>query len=67
MKAAIIRHNDTPIEIADIDPPAMRDESALIAVQAASVDPIDDILQSGAMKDSMPLSFPHVMGYGVSG
>lgn len=47
MKAAIIRHNDTPIEIADIEPPALKADSVLIAVHAASVDPIDDILQSG--------------------
>ena len=67
MKAAITRHYDTPIEIADIDPPALKADPALIAVHAASVNPIDDILQSGAMKDGMPLSFPHVMGYGVSG
>ncbi|WP_237063373.1 hypothetical protein [Loktanella sp. M215] len=47
MKAAIIRHYDTSIEIADIDPPALKADPALIAVHAASVDPIDDILQSG--------------------
>ena len=67
MKAAIIRDYDTKIEIADIDPPALKDDSVLIAVHAASVNPIDYILQSGAMKDQMPLSFPHVMGYDVSG
>lgn len=47
MKAAIIPHNDTPIEIADIDPPALKADSALIAVHAASVNPIDDSRQSG--------------------
>ena len=67
MKAAIIRDYDTSIEIADIDPPALRDDSVLIAVHAASVNPIDYILKSGAMKDDMPLTFPHVMGYDVSG
>ncbi|MGY9050387.1 zinc-binding dehydrogenase [Puniceibacterium antarcticum] len=67
MKAAIIRDYDTHIEIADIDPPALHDGSVLIAVHAASVNPIDYILQSGAMKDDMPLTFPHVMGYDVSG
>ena len=67
MKAAIIRDYDTPIEIADIDPPALKDDSVLIAVHAASVNPIDYILQSGAMKDNIPLAFPHVMGFDVSG
>ncbi len=67
MKAAIISDYDENIEIAEIDPPALKDDSVLIAVHAASVNPIDYILQSGAMKDQMPLSFPHVMGYDVSG
>ena len=67
MKAAIIRDYDTEIEIADIDPPALDDTSVLIDVHAASVNPIDYILQSGAMKDNIPLNFPHVMGFDVSG
>jgi NADPH:quinone reductase-like Zn-dependent oxidoreductase len=67
MKAAIIRDYDTEIEIADIDPPALHDDSVLINVHAASVNPIDYILQSGEMKDNIPLKFPHVMGFDVSG
>jgi NADPH:quinone reductase-like Zn-dependent oxidoreductase len=67
MKAAIIRDYDTRIEIADIDAPELRDDSVLIAVHAASLNPIDYILQSGAMKDNIPLRFPHVMGFDVSG
>ena len=67
MKAAIIRDYDTEIEIADIDPPALHDDAVLINVHAASVNPIDYILQSGAMKDNIPLEFPHVMGFDVSG
>ncbi|KEP69423.1 zinc-binding dehydrogenase [Thioclava dalianensis] len=67
MKAAIIRDYDTEIEIADIDPPAISADSVLIAVHASSVNPIDYILQSGVMKENMPLDFPHVMGFDVSG
>jgi 2-desacetyl-2-hydroxyethyl bacteriochlorophyllide A dehydrogenase len=67
MKAAIIRDYDTEIEIVDIDPPALHDDSVLINVHAASVNPIDYILQSGEMKDNIPLKFPHVMGFDVSG
>lgn len=67
MKAAIIRDYETEIEIADIDPPELRDDSVLIEVHAASVNPIDYILQSGVMKDIIPLAFPHVMGFDVSG
>lgn len=67
MKAALIRAYEAAIEIADIGKPALQDDSVLIAVHAASINPIDDILRSGAMKDMMPLTFPHVMGYDVSG
>lgn len=67
MQAAIIRDYDTKIEIADIDAPDLHDDSVLINVHAASLNPIDYILQSGAMKDTIRLSFPHVMGYDVSG
>jgi NADPH:quinone reductase-like Zn-dependent oxidoreductase len=67
MKAAIIRDYDTEIKIADIDAPALHDDSVLIKVHAASVNPIDYILQSGAMKENIPLEFPHVMGFDVSG
>jgi NADPH:quinone reductase-like Zn-dependent oxidoreductase len=67
MKAAIIRDYETEIEIADIDAPDLHDDSVLIAVHAAGLNPIDYILQSGAMKDNIPLSFPHVMGFDVSG
>ncbi len=67
MKAATIHDYAAPIELSEIDTPELRDDSVLIAVHAASVNPIDNILRSGAMKAMMPLTFPHVMGYDVSG
>ncbi len=67
MKAAIISAYEAPIELGTVDKPALHDDSVLIAVHAASINPIDDILRSGAMKDRTPLTFPHVMGYDVSG
>lgn len=67
MKAALIQDYKAPIKIGTIDKPAIKDDSVLIAVHAASINPIDDILRSGEMKDMMPLTFPHVMGYDVSG
>ncbi|SIT90374.1 2-desacetyl-2-hydroxyethyl bacteriochlorophyllide A dehydrogenase [Yoonia rosea] len=67
MKAAIIRDYETEIEIAEIDAPALSDDSVLIKVHAASINPIDYILQSGVMKDNIPLEFPHVMGFDVAG
>jgi NADPH:quinone reductase-like Zn-dependent oxidoreductase len=67
MKAAIICDYDTEIKVADIDPPELKDDSVLITVHAASLNPIDYILQSGVMKEMIPLKFPHIMGFDVSG
>jgi NADPH:quinone reductase-like Zn-dependent oxidoreductase len=67
MKAAIIRDYETEIEIGDVGEPDLHDDSVLISVHAASLNPIDYILQSGAMRDNIPLNFPHVMGFDVSG
>lgn len=67
MRAAIIRDYDTEIEIGEVGEPDLHDDSVLISVHAASLNPIDYILQSGAMKDNIPLHFPHVMGFDVSG
>ncbi len=67
MKAAIIRAYEGAVEIADVPAPVLADDSVIIKVHAASVNPIDNILRAGYLKDMMPLSFPFVMGYDVSG
>ncbi|MFO8127183.1 NADP-dependent oxidoreductase [Yoonia sp.] len=67
MKAATISDYNAAIEITEIDKPVLKADSVLIKVHAASLNPIDNILRSGAMKEAMPLSFPHVMGFDVAG
>lgn len=67
MKAALIQDYGTAVEIAEIAKPDLKDDSVLIEVHAASLNPIDNILRAGYMKEMMPLTFPHVMGYDVSG
>jgi len=67
MKAAIIPTYQAPIEIGEVDRPAPKDDSVIVAVHAASINPIDDILRSGMIKDMTPLTFPHCMGYDLSG
>lgn len=67
MKAATISDYNAAVEITEIDTPILKDDSVLIKVHAASLNPIDNVLRSGAMKDAMPLTFPHVMGYDVAG
>jgi NADPH:quinone reductase-like Zn-dependent oxidoreductase len=67
MKAAVIREYGAPIEIADIPQPALLADSVLIEVHAASVNPVDGIVQAGYLKEMMPISFPFTMGFDISG
>ena len=60
MKAATISDYAKNIEITEIAEPELLPDSVLMVVHAASLNPIDYILQSGAMKDAIPLTFPHV-------
>ena len=67
MKAAVFNDYAAPVEIAEIAKPELQDGSVLIEVHAASVNPIDNILRAGYMRQMLELSFPHVKGYDVSG
>lgn len=67
MKAAIIRDYDAAVEIAEIDKPELQDDAVIIEVHAASLNPIDNILRAGYLRQMLELNFPHVMGYDVSG
>lgn len=53
--------------MSNVERPELKGDSLLIAVSAASINPIDNILRSGDMKGPLPLTFPHVMGFDVSG
>jgi len=67
MKAAIIKDYGNQVEISDVTVPELTEDSVMIEVHAASINPIDNIVKSGYMKDMMPISFPYIMGYDVSG
>lgn len=67
MKTAVFQDYAGPVEISDIPKPVLKDDSVIIEVHAASINPIDNILRAGYMKDMIPLTFPHVMGYDVAG
>lgn len=67
MKAAIINQYGTPVEITEVHPPNLLADSVLIEVHAASINPIDNLVRAGYMKDMMPIPFPYIMGYDVSG
>ena len=67
VKAATISGYKAPITTTEIDKPELHNDAVLVKVHAAGLNPIDNGLRSGAFDDSMPLSFPHVMGFDVSG
>ena len=62
MKAATIQNYGDAIEITDFAKPNLQDDSVIIEVHAASLNPIDNILRMGYLKEMLPISFPHVMG-----
>ena len=67
---ALVAHDYGPLEqlaIADLDRPAPGPGQLLLRVSAASVNPFDLKLLSGAMKQHMPLRFPYVPGMDVAG
>ncbi len=67
MKAAIIRDYEADVEITEVEKPALVDDSVIVEVHAASLNPIDNILRAGYLRHMLELNFPHVMGYDVSG
>ncbi len=67
MKAAIIKDYGKQVEISEVLVPKLLEDSVMIEVHAASINPIDNIVKAGYMKEMMPISFPYIMGYDVSG
>ena len=67
MKAAIIKDYAKDVEISEVQVPELSEDSVMIEVHAASINPIDNIVKAGYMKDVMKISFPYIMGYDVSG
>jgi NADPH:quinone reductase-like Zn-dependent oxidoreductase len=67
MKAAVFAAYEAPIDISDVAVPTLTANSVIVDVHAASLNPIDNIVRAGYVKDMIPLTFPHVMGYDVSG
>jgi NADPH:quinone reductase-like Zn-dependent oxidoreductase len=70
MKAVVLHEYGGPgnLKLEDTVPePQVSGNTVLIATSAASVNPIDWKLRSGAMQKMFPLSFPAILGRDVSG
>lgn len=67
MKAATIKDYGTPVEISEVAMPKLLDDSVLIKVNSASVNPIDNMIIAGYMKENLKLTFPYIPGLDISG
>jgi NADPH:quinone reductase-like Zn-dependent oxidoreductase len=70
MKAVVLHEYGGPEKLKienDVPDPQVSENSVLIAATAASVNPIDWKVRSGARQKDFPLSFPAILGRDVSG
>lgn len=67
MKAAILTEYGNDPEVADIGRPELPDDSVMIEVHAAAINPIDWIIMDGEMQEMLPYELPWTVGYDVSG
>ncbi len=67
MKAAVIKEYGAKVEVADVPKPKLLPDSVLIEVHASSVNPVDNMVRAGYLKEMLPIQFPFTMGYDVSG
>jgi NADPH:quinone reductase-like Zn-dependent oxidoreductase len=69
MNAIVMNEYGGPevLKFADYPDPTPGPGDVLIKVAAASVNPIDLLLRSGATKDFSPVEFPWIIGWDVSG
>jgi NADPH:quinone reductase-like Zn-dependent oxidoreductase len=67
MKAAILTEYGNDPEVADVDRPNLTDDSVMVEVHAAAINPIDWIVMAGHMQAMLPYELPWIVGYDVSG
>jgi NADPH:quinone reductase-like Zn-dependent oxidoreductase len=67
MRAARIRDYDAPLALEEIEVPEPGKHEVLMRVHAASLNPLDVLLQSGKRREIFPLTFPYTSGTDVAG
>jgi NADPH:quinone reductase-like Zn-dependent oxidoreductase len=67
MKAATLSEYGSDLEVVEVDRPGLPDDSVMIEVHAASINPIDWIVMAGYVQDMLPYELPWTVGYDVSG
>ena len=69
MKAVVLRaYGDAEqLSYEEVEQPRPGSGEVLVRIAAASLNPIDWKVRSGAMKEFMPLEFPAILGYDLAG
>jgi len=69
MKAIVLHQYGGPgeLKLEDWPDPALGDGEVLVRVAAASINPIDWKMRSGAAKERFPVTFPAILGRDLSG
>jgi NADPH:quinone reductase-like Zn-dependent oxidoreductase len=67
MRAATIADYSAEILITEVPKPDLAADPVLVEVHAAALNPIDSTVRAGYLKEMLPISFPYVMGYDLSG
>ena len=67
MKAALITAYGNDIEVAEVARPELPDDSMLVEVHAAAINPIDWIVMDGHMKAMLDFPLPWIVGFDVAG
>lgn len=67
MLAYVLEGFDRPPVFADVPRPAVRAGEALVRVEATSVNPYDDLVARGMLRDRLEHRFPAVFGRDVAG
>ena len=67
MRAFVIRRYKRPLQEADVPEPVVGERDALVQVQAAGLNVLDEKIRSGAFKSFLRYELPQVMGNDVAG
>lgn len=67
MKAAQINEYGGDLMVVDVERPELPDDSVMVEVHAAAINPVDWIVMEGHMREMLPYDLPWTVGYDVAG